>query len=70
MKKNTNPATENDLKNVAQQSPDSFKVREGQPDSSILADKDPITRENKEDKPYKEQDEFISSSSNKNTKQD
>lgn len=64
MKKNTNPATKSDLKNVENNASNQQKVSEGQPDSSILADKHPVKPENKKDRPYKEQDEFIDRNSN------
>lgn len=65
MKKNTNPATSGDLKNVENNNSRQQKVREGQPDSSILADKHPIRPvKTTQEKPYEQQDEFIDHNNN------
>ncbi|GGH82994.1 hypothetical protein HNQ91_005948 [Filimonas zeae] len=62
MKKNNSFTTESDVKNVENKQSEQQKVREGQPDSSILSDKDPVV---KNDKAFKEQDEFIDRNNNR-----
>jgi len=64
MKKDTS-FTESDLKNAEQQSGKQQKVREGQPDNSILSDKDPIVPGKNDDRAFKEQDEFIDRNNNR-----
>lgn len=62
MKKNNSFTTESDVKNVENKQSEQQKVREGQPDSSILSDKAPVV---KNDKAFKEQDEFIDRNNNR-----
>lgn len=65
MKKNTSFSQSN-LKFAEKQSRSGNKAN-GQPDSSILSDKKTITPAKRNNRAFKEQDEFIDSSNNRKT---